>query len=53
MAERWKTALCALVLALTLALACAQEMTWQEQAGPGQAASPTGAEWGVLPGGRR
>ena len=52
MAERWKTALCALVLALTLALAWAQETAWSHQAGPGQDASPAGAGW-VLPGGRR
>ena len=52
MAERWKTALCALVLALTLALAWAQETAWSHQAGPGQATAPAGAEW-VLPVGQR
>lgn len=52
MAERWKTALCALVLALTLVLAWAQETAWSHPAGPGQDASPAGAGW-VLSGGRR
>ena len=52
MAEQWKTALCALVLALTLALAWAQETAWSHQAGPGQATAPAGAEW-VLPVGQR
>ena len=53
MAEQWKTALCALVLALSLALAWAQETAWSHQAGPGQAtAAPAWAEW-VLSGGRR
>ena len=52
MAERWKTTLCALVLALALALAWAQEMTWPEQAGSGQTGAPAGAER-VLPGWNR
>lgn len=52
MAEQWKTALCALVLVLTLALAWIQEMAWTEQTGPGQAASPAELVR-ILPGGQR